>query len=310
MKLYERFSGLDNKFRAQQIGWATLIQAECLEAMRHLPDASIDAVIVDPPYVGMVNQAWDRKSDEEASCFFQAMCVEVRRTLRFGGRFLSFGSDKTLGWLYPALSVADLKQRELLVIDKGAQVAAGRNTAPYKQHVNVCEYVLVASKFARPLTKQILIAERERVGLSSSQLNALLGTGTNGGGMWSIYAGDNSCQQVPTRDAWEKLRTKLNLPDYETIDEVFNNESGKLNVLRGFSFRSEKRQHPTQKPVALMEYLIRTYTKRGQVVLDNTMGSGTTGVACINTGRRFIGIERETNYFDIACERVADADEL
>ena len=62
--------------------------------------------------------------------------------------------------------------------------------------------------------------------------------------------------------------------------------------------------HPTQKPVALMEYLIRTYTQEGETVLDNCMGSGTTGVACINTGRKFIGIEREPKYFDIARTRI------
>jgi DNA modification methylase len=65
--------------------------------------------------------------------------------------------------------------------------------------------------------------------------------------------------------------------------------------------------HPTQKPVALMEYLIRTYTNEGETVLDNCMGSGTTGVACANSGRRFIGIERERKYFDIACERIENA---
>lgn len=65
--------------------------------------------------------------------------------------------------------------------------------------------------------------------------------------------------------------------------------------------------HPTQKPVALMEYLIRTYTNEGETVLDFTMGSGTTGVACVNTGRRFIGIERDEGYFRIAQERIASA---
>jgi site-specific DNA-methyltransferase (adenine-specific) len=62
--------------------------------------------------------------------------------------------------------------------------------------------------------------------------------------------------------------------------------------------------HPTQKPVALMEYLIRTYTNEGGTVLDNCMGSGTTGVACRNTGRKFIGIERDPTYFEIARKRV------
>ena len=62
--------------------------------------------------------------------------------------------------------------------------------------------------------------------------------------------------------------------------------------------------HPTQKPVALLEYLIRTYTNEGETVLDFTMGSGSTGVACVNTGRKFIGIELDKGYFDIAKERI------
>jgi len=67
------------------------------------------------------------------------------------------------------------------------------------------------------------------------------------------------------------------------------------------------RLHPTQKPVALMEYLIRTYTNEGGTVLDNCAGSGTTGVACMNTGRKFIGIERDPEYFRIAKERIEAA---
>jgi site-specific DNA-methyltransferase (adenine-specific) len=67
------------------------------------------------------------------------------------------------------------------------------------------------------------------------------------------------------------------------------------------------RVHPTQKPVALMEYLIRTYSNQGDLVHDSTMGSGTTGVACVNTGRRFVGIERDPDYFAIAERRIAEA---
>ena len=74
------------------------------------------------------------------------------------------------------------------------------------------------------------------------------------------------------------------------------------------SFAGQNGQlHPTQKPVALMEYLILTYTRPGETVLDFTMGSGTTGVACMNTGRNFIGIERESEYVEIAKARIAAA---
>ncbi len=72
-------------------------------------------------------------------------------------------------------------------------------------------------------------------------------------------------------------------------------------------FNTQVGMHPTQKPVALFEYLIKTYTNEGETVLDNTMGSGTTGVACVNTNRNFIGIELDDKYFEIAESRINDA---
>lgn len=90
----------------------------------------------------------------------------------------------------------------------------------------------------------------------------------------------------------------------------FHNNGGvgyPKNLITVSNANQRGRFHPTQKPVALMEYLIRTYTHEGEVVMDNCMGSGTTGVACANTGRRFIGIEREPKYFDIACRRIEAA---
>ena len=72
-------------------------------------------------------------------------------------------------------------------------------------------------------------------------------------------------------------------------------------------FDCERGSHPTQKPVALMEYLIKTYSNEGETVLDFTMGSGTTGVACVNTNRNFIGIEMDEGYFNIAKERISNA---
>ena len=71
-----------------------------------------------------------------------------------------------------------------------------------------------------------------------------------------------------------------------------------------FNRSKEKTPHPTQKPVDLLEYLIKTYTNEGDLVLDFTMGSGSTGVACLNTNRKFIGIELDENYFNIAKDRI------
>lgn len=77
-----------------------------------------------------------------------------------------------------------------------------------------------------------------------------------------------------------------------------------LIAIKGDERGTVGRIHPTQKPVALCEYLIRTYTNEGETVLDNCMGSGTTGVACLNTGRDFIGIEKDAGYFDTARNRI------
>lgn len=87
-------------------------------------------------------------------------------------------------------------------------------------------------------------------------------------------------------------------------DENISEFSGyPTNILE---YMRESGLHPTQKPVALMEYLIKTYTNEGELVLDFTMGSGTTGVACKNLGRDFIGIEMDDKYFDIAKKRIED----
>jgi site-specific DNA-methyltransferase (adenine-specific) len=74
--------------------------------------------------------------------------------------------------------------------------------------------------------------------------------------------------------------------------------------------QDRKGDHPTQKPVEMMEYLIKTYSNEGDTVLDNTMGSGTTGVACIKTNRKFIGIERDENYFNLASKRINETNPL
>ena len=77
------------------------------------------------------------------------------------------------------------------------------------------------------------------------------------------------------------------------------------NIITETNNNNIKKQHPTQKPILLMEYLIRTYTNEGETVLDFTMGSGSTGVAAKNLNRNFIGIEQDANYFDIATDRIS-----
>jgi site-specific DNA-methyltransferase (adenine-specific) len=96
--------------------------------------------------------------------------------------------------------------------------------------------------------------------------------------------------------------------NYNPSGTVVTESDGRRYPLTVLDFnRDRNKVHPTQKPVALMEYLIKTYSNEGMIVLDNCMGSGTTGVACVNLNRSFIGIEQDEQYFKIAERRIADA---
>jgi site-specific DNA-methyltransferase (adenine-specific) len=126
---------------------------------------------------------------------------------------------------------------------------------------------------------------------------------------------DNGMVYNPQKIKLEKPYTRnhsigKNL-DAETTPRISNGNLGEVtrthstprNLLYAAT-EGDKRVHPTQKPVSVMEYLINTYTNEGDTVLDNCMGSASTGVACANSGRKFIGIERERRFFDVSCERL------
>jgi site-specific DNA-methyltransferase (adenine-specific) len=107
---------------------------------------------------------------------------------------------------------------------------------------------------------------------------------------YAVWAGKSGSAHRPKRKKQEEyVQTKTGYPRM-VIDFPKDNNKG----------------HPTKKPVALLEYLVRTYSNEGEIVLDNCMGSGSTGVASSNTGRRFIGIELDENYFDTAKKRIEE----
>jgi site-specific DNA-methyltransferase (adenine-specific) len=113
-------------------------------------------------------------------------------------------------------------------------------------------------------------------------------------------------QGKPYKHKGGKLIASKNYHPVMTKDTENNGERFPVDILE---FSSERGLHPTQKPVTLLEYLIRTYTAEGDLVLDNCIGSGSTAVACINTNRRFVGFETSKTYYDIAIERIEKAKE-
>ena len=124
---------------------------------------------------------------------------------------------------------------------------------------------------------------------------------------------NNKANYYPQMETRGKPRNKGGYSKSDNYNIIPSKSKSKSNEyypknLINISNASQKgKVHPTQKPVALLEYLIKTYTLEGETVLDNTMGSGSTGVACVNTGRNFIGIEKDDKYFEIAKKRIEDA---
>ena len=111
---------------------------------------------------------------------------------------------------------------------------------------------------------------------------------------------ENGLPYSITRDK----RSRVNEVTGAVMKQTTTVNDGVRYPTRILEFKQQRGFHPTQKPVALMEYLIKTYTNEGETVLDNCMGSGTTGVACKNLNRKFIGIEQDPTYFEIAKNRI------
>jgi site-specific DNA-methyltransferase (adenine-specific) len=114
--------------------------------------------------------------------------------------------------------------------------------------------------------------------------------------------------KIEVRKTTEYARTEImgGVKGNAPVNKIYDEWYPRTIITMSNAGSSVKSVHPTQKPVALLEYLIKTYTLEGETVLDNTMGSGSTGVACINTARNFIGIEKDDKYFEIAKKRIEE----
>ncbi len=127
-----------------------------------------------------------------------------------------------------------------------------------------------------------------------------------------IFGGNYFADMLPPGThwvVWDKLNTMPTFGDCELAWTNSDRKSVKKITVEynGLIGKEQDRRHPTQKPVLLLERVLETYSKHSQTIMDPFMGSGTTGVACANLGRKFIGIELEERYFQIACERIEAA---
>jgi len=237
-----------------------LINGDCLEEMKKIPDGSINMVLTDPPY-GTTACKWDTVIPLEP------MWEQLKRVIKPNGAIVMTASQPFSSVL-TCSNLAMFKHEWIWLKNRGSNFA---NTVrePMKEH----EIVLFFSKGKWTYNKQM--QKRTGGGLNLIGSTQVKDTKTENFGKFKGKTVTLSDLRVPS--SWQK----------------FNTASG-----------GEKMNHPTQKPVALMEYLIKTYTNETETVLDFTMGSGTTGVACKNLNRSFIGIELDQTYFEIAKQRI------
>ncbi len=296
-------------FASSKLPQNKIILGDCVDELKKIPEHSIDLIVADPPYWKVINEKWDYQwrleSDyiEWSKKWFQ----ESHRVLRRGGSFYVFGYFRTLALLLPELLNLGFELRQQIIIDKGLRAIGGRATKNYKMFPNVTESILFLTKNSKPFIKEYLKEQQKKCGYTSKEINELLGVKSNGGGMWSIYTGENVCEQVPTRELWSKLQKvfRFNLP-YEEIAMTFNAQMGFTDVWGDINFYQEERFHPTQKPVQLIERLIKASSDEGMTVLDPFLGAGSTAIAAHNLKRNYIGIELDEEYAKISKKRILE----
>lgn len=246
----------------------TLLLGDCIEQMRTLPDASVDMVLCDPPY-GTTACKWDTVIP------FAPMWAELKRVAKKNAAICLFGSEPFSSALRNS-NIQRFKYDWIWVKERGTGIGNAKRM-PLKRHE-------IVSVFYDSPPRYDYVGEK----LQRPYVHVLPNTDNGTGGL------NGAKSQGLTVDRPYHTYT------HKTKQSVL--EFKRDNVHRGRSL------HPTQKPVALLEYLVRTYTLPGERVLDFTMGSGSTGVACVNTGRDFVGIELDANYFAIAQSRISVAE--
>lgn len=274
----------------------TVITGDCIDALKDLPDRSVDLIVLDPPYWKIVNERWDfewRTKTDYVDWVVQWL-DEIARVAKRSASLYFFGYTRNLVYLYQPIVERGFIFRQDIVLDKGIKSVSGRKTSTYKMFPTVTENLWFFTYNSKPFIKDFLKARQREVGIKAFEINQKLGVKTNGGGVWSLYTGNNILAQVPTREMWGRLQEVLDfdLP-WEEVGQTFNIEMGHTNVWSDINFRIPGRIHPTQKPDAALQRIIHASSDPGMVVLDPFFGSGTTGVVAKAMGRHYIGIEKD-----------------
>jgi site-specific DNA-methyltransferase (adenine-specific) len=234
-----------------------LMQGDCLELMKTIPDGSVDMVLTDPPY-GTTACKWDSVIP------FEPMWEQLKRVTKKNGAIVMTASQPFTS----ALVMSNLKMFKYCWVWEKTIATNFMlvRKQPAKRHEDIAVFYRAQPAYSPQMEAGEPYTDKPRKRT----------VGVHGDAVTVKLSIENTGSRYPS-----------------SVQRFSNGNNGTV--------------HPTQKPVALMEYLIKTYTNEGETVLDFTMGSGTTGVAAKNLNRGFIGIELDEAYFNIAKERIGAA---
>lgn len=282
---------------------------DCIEWMKKLNDESVDLIIADPPYRKVIGESWDykRKTEEEYIDRSLERITQAHRVLRKWGTFYLFWYFRTLCKLVCRTSQLGFDFRQQIVINKWMRSVSWRATKNYKIFPNVTESLLYFVKDSYPFVKNLLKTQQKKVWIMAKEINKMLGVKDNWWWMRSIYTWENVCKQIPTKENWEMLKKILQFDiDYDHIWIVFNPEMWITDVWNDIDFYEEKRIHPTQKPLKLINRLIKASSNEWMLVLDPFMWSWATAFASKWLSRKYIWFELDERYFNDANKRLAN----
>lgn len=244
-----------------------LMQGDCLELMKDIPDGSIDMILCDLPY-GTTACKWDTMIP------FEPLWEQYKRIIKPYHAIVLFGCQPFTTKLINS-NIECFKYTYVWKKTKAGNFIQARNM-PLKKHEDICVF-------------------SDGVVIHKGQSQKRMPYFPQG-----VVDVDKEWSRPKVYDSEHQFKR----PSHKTSRKI-TQEGFPGDILEFGSVHNP--QHPTQKPVDLLEYLIRTYTNEGEIVLDNCMGSGSTGVACVNTERGFIGIELDSGYYDIASNRITAA---
>lgn len=305
-----------------------LLHGDSLTLMPELPVDSIDAVITDPPYgIGFGDEPWDSGPLTDAESFkawTSAWATEALRALKPGGWLAAFGAPRTFHRLVAGIEDAgfEIRDQVLWVYAQGVPKSRARPDGLATCLKPAYEPVLLARK---PLEGKTLDANLALYGTGALQIDeARIPRREGGRGFWPAnmtLSHDTACRRGGCQeDCPAALIDAKRRPGSEVSRLFFTSKTGKREREAGCEklplvvvpiyprgdgvVRQVRNIHPTVKPLALMQWLTRLLCPPGGTVLDPFTGSGSTGAASVLEGRRFVGIEREAAYVDVARARI------